>query len=338
MAQIPKDLKYLTDSEPGIKRKRSGEGFRYFTPLGKEIKEKKVLERIKALVIPPAWDDVWICLIDNGYLQATGIDAKGRKQYIYHPDWVEVCQQNKFNKLTGFGEVLPTLRSKVSSDLASRISKNRILATVVWLLENTFIRVGNEEYARENKSFGLTTLRNRHVKIRGENIKFEFMGKSGVAHSVSVTHPTIAKIVKQCIELPGYQIFQYIDKDGTKHLVDSGEVNDYLKSITGENTTAKDFRTWGGTVLSATTLHQTGDYQTEIELKDNLGLAIKQVSGLLRNTPAVCKSYYIHPTVMKTYEEKILVPHFENHYQKGKKLNKLSKEEYALLTLLEKYN
>jgi len=223
--------------------------------------------------------------------------------------------------------------------LIQQLNKAKLLATVVWLLEHTFIRVGNDEYARENNSFGLTTLRTKHVRVRGEKIKFEFRGKSGVDHAISFSNPKVASVIKECIELPGYEIFHYIDDLGDKHSIDSGDVNSYLKSITGEDITAKDFRTWGGTTLSAQTLHKLGFFETDVAAKKNITEAVKDVSVHLGNTPSVCRSYYIHPTVLDTYEERILIPHFDKIMANSKnKPDELTKKEYGLLTLLQKYS
>ncbi len=334
------ELRYINDSVPGITRKRSGEDFRYFDSDGKEITSDQAITRIEKLGIPPAWENVWICPSPSGYLQATGYDSKNRKQYVYHQDWIKLSQENKFHKMAFFGEVLPNIRQKVASDMLLKgLERNRIIATVIWLLEHTMIRVGNEEYAQENQSFGLTTLRNKHVRVQGENVKFEFKGKSGIEHSVSVANPKIAKIIKECVELPGYEIFQYLDEEKNKHTVDSSDVNNYLKSLTGEDITAKDFRTWGGTVLCATTLCSFGPFEEPKIGKKKITGAVKKVSQHLRNTVSVCRSYYIHPTVIDTYQKDILIPHFEKSHKifnQGKP--KLRKDEYAILTLLHKYS
>jgi DNA topoisomerase-1 len=285
-------LRYISDSNPGITRKKYGEDFIYLDPQGHKVITDNTLHRINNLVIPPAWEQVWISPSPSSYLQATGIDAKGRKQYLYHPDWIATCQENKFSKMVFFGTVLPELRAKVASDIRiPRLERAKILGTVVWLLEHTFIRVGNQEYVKANGSYGLTTLRRKHVNVQGAHIHFEFKGKSGVDHSVSLRHPTIAKILKSCIELPGYEIFQYIDEDGNRHVVDSQDVNDYLKSITGEDITAKDFR-----------------------------------------------CYYIHPTVIDTYEKRLLIPHFDEILRKKRLKKRLTKEESAVLSLLKNYS
>jgi len=334
------DLRYVSDTTKGITRKKSGTDFVYVDTDGKKITSDVVQERIQSLVIPPAWTDVWICPSPTGYLQATGIDEKGRKQYLYHQDWTRLSQQNKFNKMLAFATYLPKIRQKISYDMGEdAYEKDKIIATIIWLLEHTLIRIGNEEYAEENNSYGLTTLRSRHVSIRGKNVTFEFRGKSGVEHTVQVTHPKIAKIIKECIELPGYEIFQYINDRGEKHTIDSQDVNEYLQNVTGEETTAKDFRTWGATVLGATTLNTIGPADTTTEIKKNILEAVKKVSQHLRNTTAVCRTYYIHPTVLKTYEEAILVPHFDKMYRTyPREKTAMNRQEFATYTLLQKYS
>jgi len=333
------DLRYVSDSTHGISRKRNGDSFSYFDTDDTKITSDIVIERINALAIPPAWSNVWICPSPTGYLQATGFDEKGRKQYIYHEDWTKLSQENKFNKMIFFGEALPTIREKITKDmLLESLERDKIVATVIWLLEHTLIRVGNNEYAEENNSFGLTTLRSRHVKVKGKNITFEFKGKSGIQHSLSIAHPRIAKIIKECIELPGYEIFQYVDEAGEHHAIDSSHVNDYLKELTGEDITAKDFRTWGGTVLAGATLNTIGEFETPIDEKKNISQAVKKVANHLRNTAAVSRNYYIHPVVLQAYQKQTLIPHFAHSYaayDRGK--DKVNRDEFATLTLLRKY-
>lgn len=330
-------LRYIPESSRGYSRLKKGKHFAYFNTEGKSIKEEAVIDRINKLRIPPAWRKVWISPSSDTHLQATGMDSAGRKQYVYHPKWIEISQQTKFDKLIDFGLKLPKIRSRVSYDLLSKKPDlKRVIATVVWLLEHTFIRIGNEEYARDNDSFGLTTLRDKHVKVRGNEIQFEFKGKSGVMHSVNVSNPKIAKTLKMCIELPGYELFKYVDENGERHVVDSGLVNQYLAETTKLEISAKDFRTWGGTVLGAGTLNKLGDYEDEKNLKEKVLETVKVVAGHLRNTVAVCKSYYIHPTVFKSYEEKRLIPHFNYGVTDGN--SGLHREEYKVLTLLQKYS
>lgn len=331
------DLRYIAESSRGYSRIKKGKHFSYLNTEDKKISDEKVIERINKLRIPPAWKKVWVSPSSNTHLQATGFDDKGRKQYIYHPKWIQLSQETKFDKLIDFALSLPKIRSRLTHDLSGNIlDRKKVIATVVWLLQKTFIRVGNEEYARENDSFGLTTLRNKHVKVKNGEAMFEFKGKSGVEHSVSVTNPKVVKIIKQCIELPGFELFQYVDENGNRHTVDSSDVNSYLSDTTTEKITAKEFRTWGGTTLSATTLYQLGDFIDEKILKNNLTQAVKAVSKHLRNTVAVCRSYYIHPVIFKSYEDKRLIPHFKYAVTDGN--TGLHKEEYKVLTLLQKYS
>lgn len=330
-------LRYVTDASPGWFRQKVRNSFYYYNTKGERIKDADKLERIKSLVIPPAWEKVWISPKKNGHIQATGWDEKGRKQYIYHPDWTKVSQENKFSKMIDFGQALPNLRSRIRYDMKlSGMDKRKILATIVWLLEHTFIRIGNEEYSKENNSFGLTTLRNRHVNVRGSEVKFSFRGKSGVEHQLEISHPTIAKTLKKCIELPGFELFQYIDDKGERHTVDSKDVNDFLKETTKDDFTAKDFRTWGGTNIASLELYHAGPFESKTQLKKILTQTCKTVSEHLGNTVAVCRSYYIHPTVFNSYSKSLLVPHFL--YHEGKKPSKkgLTWDEYALIKLLEK--
>jgi DNA topoisomerase I len=329
-------LRYIADAIPGLRRARSGKSFKFIDQNGVTIYNQNTIERIKLLAIPPAWKDVWISPRDDSHLQATGFDSKDRKQYIYHPDWIKLTQEDKFNKLVGFAELLPEVRNQIRNHLSKRdLSKEKVLATIVWLLEHTFIRIGNDEYARDNDSFGLTTLRNRHVKIRGPKIKFEFIGKSGVPHLVNISHPTVAKTIKQCIELPGFELFKCFDEGGNKLIIDSSDVNAFLKDISGEEISAKEFRTWGGTVLAATNLNKLGQGDDKTQ-ENNLILTVKEVSKHLRNTPAVCRKYYIHPTVTGTYQKKVLVPHFQSKLKK--KIDLLTVDEMKVLTLLQKYS
>lgn len=330
-------LRYISDQTPGFFRQKSGKNFTYYDLEGKKITDAKTIERINKLVIPPAWKNVWVSPKANGYLQATGIDEKGRKQYIYHPDWVTLSQQNKFSKMVDFGLSLPKIRSKIRYHLQKDdLSKEKILATVIWLLEHTFIRIGNEEYSKENNSYGLTTLRNKHVDVHGNEVRFTFKGKSGVYHELEVHNPTIAKTIKKCIELPGYELFQFVDDSGERHVVDSSEVNQFLKDTTADDFSAKDFRTWGGTSLSAINFYQIGHAEDEKTLKKNIKETVKKVSDHLGNTVSVCQNYYIHPTVIKTYQDKILIPHFSSH--SSSQTPGLTKDEYALIRLLQKYS
>lgn len=330
-------LRYTTDDKPGYMRLKKGKEFTYYDTEGKVIRDKNKIERINKLGIPPAWRDVWVCASGNGHLQATGRDEKGRKQYIYHERWNEVRNQNKFNKMLFFGEVLPDLRRAVRLDMSdAKLTRDRVVATIVWLLENTLIRVGNEEYAKENDSFGLTTMRRKHVDVRGNRITFEFKGKSGIYHDIDVSHPRVAKTIRKLEELPGYELFQFIDEDGNRHTVASDDVNEYLKKITGEEVTAKDFRTWGGSVLSAETLCLLGDCDTKTATEKNIKEAVKKVAQHLGNTPTVCRHYYIHPVVPESYIKKLLIPHFDEVKKSAKaKKSKLAPYEYGFYLLLK---
>jgi DNA topoisomerase-1 len=332
-------LRYISDTTPGYSRQKMGHGFTYFYTNGKRITDPIVRDRIEKLAIPPAWTNVWICSVDYGHIQATGQDEKGRKQYVYHPEWSKLSQDTKFQKLTSFAEILPPLRREIRGKIAERgLTKDKVIATIIWLLQKTFIRVGNIEYAKENNSYGLTTMRPKHVDVVGDTIQFEFMGKSGKRHKVDVTHPRVARTIRKLEELPGYELFQYVDDGGERHTITSEEVNDYLKSVTGDDITAKDFRTWGGTVIGAESLYDLGVFSSETVAKKNIVQAVKQVSLELGNTTAVCRSYYIHPTVIESYEKEILIPHFEKiKKNKEGKPDELTVGEFATFTLLKKY-
>ena len=295
-------LRYVSNTDPGIRRRRVGEGFRYVRANGRAVADKATLVRIRSLAIPPAWTEVWICADDDGHLQATGHDARGRKQYRYHPRWREVRDETKYGRMIAFGSVLPRIRRRVSRDLARPgLPREKVLATVVRLLEKTFIRVGNEEYARENESFGLTTLRERQVKVNGSQLRFRFRGKSGVQHEVEVTDPRIAAIVRRMQDLPGEELFQYLDDDGEVRAIGSSDVNAYLKELAGDDFTSKDFRTWAGTLLCARLLCRLEAPPTETAGRREVARAVEAVSGELRNTRAVCRKCYIHPAVIESY-------------------------------------
>ncbi len=306
-------LRYVSDARPGIRRRRQGEGFRYVDAAGGPLHDRAERRRIQALAIPPAWQDVWICPVANGHLQATGRDARGRKQYRYHADWRTVRDETKFGRMVAFGEALPRLRARLERDLGlPGLPRDKVLALVVKLLETTLIRVGNEEYARENRSFGLTTMRSRHVEVSGSTVRFQFRGKSGKEHSVAISNRRVARVVRACRELPGHELFQYVDEAGERQGVDSADVNGYLREATGEEFTAKDFRTWGGTVLAlAALLTMCGD---PAEAADNaaggprdarhaVNEAIARVAAQLGNRPAICRKYYVHPGVIAAFLE-----------------------------------
>ena len=293
-------LRYVSDAAPGIARTRHNGGFRYRLPSGVAVRDKQVLARIKALAIPPAWEKVWISTHGDGHLQATGRDARGRKQYRYHARWREVRDDTKYGRMRAFARALPRIRRRVRHDLAlAGLPRDKVLATIVRLLETTRMRVGNEEYARENDSFGLTTLRTRQVRVQGSTMQFKFRGKSGVWHQFALSDRTLARIVRRMRDLPGYELFQYVDEQGETRSVDSADVNAYLKAIAGEEFTSKDFRTWAGTVLAAEAFRRLGDKRT----KNDLAQAIEQVAKQLGNTKAVCRKCYIHPAVIDAFSD-----------------------------------
>jgi DNA topoisomerase I len=332
-------LRYVSDAKPGIQRKRSGSGFRYIDRDGKPLRETETLARIKSLVIPPAWTDVWICPVPNGHLQATGRDARGRKQSRYHPRWREVRDETKYQHVMTFGKALPGIRDHVEQDLAlSGLPRPKILATIVRLMETTLIRVGNEEYARTNKSYGLTTMRGKHVEVRGSAITFSFQGKSGVHHAIDLDDRRLAKIVRRCQDLPGYELFQYLDADGERHTVDSTDVNDYLREMTGQDFTAKDFRTWAGTVLACAALQELEAFESQTQAKKNVLEAIKTVAVRLGNTPSVCRKCYVHPAVVECYMAGELVKGKSRPTRRkaNEYLTLLKDEEAAMLHLLRK--
>jgi DNA topoisomerase-1 len=303
-------LRYVDDGMPGITRHKAGKQFTYRRPDGKPLRDADELARIRALAIPPAYTDVWICPRANGHLQATGRDARGRKQYRYHADWRALRDSNKYEHMLAFGKALPRIRRRLQRDLRKPpLSRDNVMATVVSLLERTLIRVGNEEYARDNESFGITTMRDRHVRISGSQVRFTFRGKSGKHHDLALNDARLAKIVKRCRDLPGQELFQYVDDGGERHSVSSSDVNAYLREITDEDFTAKDFRTWAGTVLTAVTLcsvEPAGGAPTKTALID----AIKTVSNQLGNTPAVCRRCYVHPEVIAAHLDGSLIEAF----------------------------
>jgi DNA topoisomerase-1 len=295
-------LRYVSDARPGIGRKKAGKGFTYAKADGEKVSDAKTLMRIKTLVIPPAWTDVWICPWADGHIQATGRDAKGRKQYKYHELFREARESGKYEHMVAFANVLPDVRTKVAKHMAMRgLPREKVLATVVHLLESTLIRVGNDDYARKNKSYGLTTLRNRHAEVDGSEVKFHFTGKSGKQWSLKLRDRRVAKIIRQCQELPGQELIQYVGEDGKPQDVTSSDVNDYLREISGLEITAKDFRTWAGTVLAAMALHEFEAFDSEAQAKRNLRKAIERVSARLGNTPTICRKCYIHPDVIESY-------------------------------------
>lgn len=296
-------LRYVTDALPGIRREGQPGRFRYIDRLGRVLRDRDALDRIRALAIPPAWTQVWICPSESGHVQATGRDAKGRKQYRYHTRWREIRDANKYGQLSDFVRALPTIRKTVCRHLRlPGLPREKILAAVVKLLEATHMRIGNERYARKNGSFGLTTLRNRHVRIRGRRLQFDFRGKSGKRHQIALTDAKLAAIVRRCRELPGQELFQYLDARGNARVVDSTDVNEYLCAISGGHAyTAKDFRTWAGTVLAALALRQQAAPGSEHQMKKKIVEAVRLVSQRLGNTPSICRKCYVHPGVIEAY-------------------------------------
>jgi DNA topoisomerase-1 len=313
-------LVYVTDAMPGIRRKRHGRGFTYLGTDGEIIRSRDSLRRFRSLVIPPAWTDVWICPHEDGHLQVTARDGRGRKQYRYHPDFRQHRDGTKFERMFELSDVLWKIRERVESDIAlPGLARDKIMATVVWLLERTLIRIGSDEYRKANKSFGLTTLRRRHVAVVGSELRFEFRGKSGIQHAVSVTDKRIARIVQRCQELRGEELFKYLDDDGKRQEVEAEDVNAYLQEITGRDITAKDFRTWAGTMLAADALRKTGPAESRREAERNIVAAVDMTAKRLGNTRSVCRKYYIHPALIEAYlEGSVLPPMPERRFNKRK--------------------
>lgn len=328
-------LRYVTDTRPGIQRKRSGKGFTYIGLDGQPIKDRQERERLDKIGIPPAWTDVWISPYPNGHILTTGRDAKGRKQYRYHPDWNAIRNETKFSRMVEFGKCLPKIREMTEKHIQQpELTREKILAAVVRLLEKTLIRIGNMEYARDNEHYGLTTMKDDHVAVKGERVRFEFVGKSGQEHSIDLYDKRLARIIKESQEIEGYDLFQYYDEQGHPHAIGSGDVNTYLREITGENFSAKDFRTWGGSVLAVNSLCELPECETETEAKKNTAQAIKAVAKGLGNTPAVCRKYYVHPAVITAYADRsihrILAKQQDTESKYG-----LSKAESALMELIQ---
>ncbi|MCW8274962.1 DNA topoisomerase IB [Pseudomonas sp. PCH199] len=328
---LPPDLHYVDDTLPGIARKKLRGKFCYFDPLGQRINDPAEIQRINALAVPPAYTDVWICTDPRGHLQATGRDARGRKQYRYHPRWREVRDSDKYSRLRDFGLALPKLRKQLEAILAAPgFSREKVMATVITLLDATLIRIGNTQYARDNRSYGLTTLRDRHVEINGSAIQFQFRGKSGVEHQITVKDRRLARIVKRCQEIPGQNLFQYLDENGERHTITSADINAYLQTLTGADFTAKDYRTWAGSALALAVLREL-QWQPESEAKRQVVETVKNVARQLGNTPAVCRKCYIHPGVLEGFHLGALAQLPRPRIRKG-----LRAEEVALAMLLEK--
>lgn len=331
-------LVYVTDEDRGIRRERKGDGFAYFKPNGDPLTDEAALERIRKLAIPPAYTDVWICTKATGHLQATGRDARGRKQYRYHPQFREARESNKYEHMMEFARALPAIRAKLAEHMALRgLPREKVLATVVHLLETTLIRVGNDDYAKQNRSYGLTTLRNPHVKVDGSELRFQFKGKSGKTWRLQLKDRRIAKIVRACQELPGQRLFQYQDEAGEVREVTSADVNAYLKEVTGSEITAKDFRTWAGTVMAALALREFEAFDTQAAQKKNLKAAIERVASRLGNTPTICRKCYIHPEVLNAYVEGNLLLEIKERVEDELRedLATLKPEEAAVLAMLE---
>lgn len=332
-------LRYVSDESPGIRRLKAGRGFRYARPDGTTVRSPAELARIRSLVIPPAWTEVWICPAANGHVQATGRDARGRKQYRYHPRWAAVRDETKYGKMIAFGEKLPFIRRRVAKDLGlPGLPRDKVLATVVRFLETSLIRVGNEEYARENHSFGLTTMRNHHADVTGATVRFSFRGKSGVRHHVEVEDPRLAAIVRKCQDLPGQELFEYVDDEGFTRPVRSDDVNEYLGRVAGEAFTAKDFRTWAGTVLAAQALRELEAFDSKARAKKNLVHAIESVAKMLGNTRTVCRKCYVHPAIVEAYLDGTLAASRWTRAQRvlRRSISRLRPEEALVLALLQR--
>jgi DNA topoisomerase I len=330
-------LRHVSDDMPGITRRKARNGFDYRLSDGELVGEIETLKRIRSLAIPPAWTGVWICPYANGHLQATGRDKRGRKQYRYHPRWRDVRDESKYGKMLVFGGVLPLIRERVEADLRRRgLPRERVLAAVVRLMELTLFRIGNDEYAKVNKSYGLTTLRNRHVEIDGDRIHLSFRGKSGIRQEADIDDRRLARIIKNCRDLPGYELFQYLDEDGARHTIDSADVNDYLREITGEEITAKDFRTWAATNLAALALQEFELFDTEAKKKRAVVRAVEKVAKHLGNTPAICRRCYIHPAIFDGYLDGTLLTTLAERTQAylAENVTGLSAEEAAVAAFL----
>lgn len=330
-------LRYVTDAGPGFARAKRGKKFLYLDAAGRTIRDRRTLARLTALAIPPAWNDVWICPVAEGHLQATGRDSRGRKQHLYHERWREVRDETKYNRMILFARRLPQIRRRVATDLRlGGLPRRKALAAVTRLLEVSLIRVGNEEYARENRSFGLTTMRDRHVNVSGSKLRFSFRGKGGKEHTVAIDDRRLATIVKNCQEIPGQELFQYLDEEQQRRSVTSGDVNDYLREISGSEFTAKDFRTWAGTVLAAWALREFEKFDSQAQAKKNIVRAIEMVAERLGNTPSICRKCYVHPAVIDSYfgGSMLRVPRRRARGRIVASRGRLSREEAAVLTLL----
>jgi DNA topoisomerase-1 len=329
-------LLYVSDTMPGITRVKKGKGWCYVYTDGSICKDEQTLSRIRKLVLPPAWTNVWICPYDNGHLQATGYDKLNRKQYKYHPGWSSLRSQTKYYRLIQFGNKLPAIREAIEKDIRKQgLCQRKVLAIVVMLMERTFIRIGNTAYEKLYGSYGLTTLRDKHVVISGSSIRFEFKGKKGVYQTIELRNRRLAHLVQKCKDIPGQELFQYYDDDGKRHSIDSGMVNDYLKGITGCDFTAKDFRTWAGSLCALRALREIGPASGITEMKRNIVRAIDRVSEQLGNTRAICRKYYIHPVIINMYEENCLADYFRELDKVEEQGGELTHEEKLLMRILE---
>lgn len=331
------DLLYVNDREPGISRMKKGKGFVYIYD-NKPLKDEQQVERIRKLAIPPAWTNVWICPKENGHIQATGFDIRNRKQYRYHQLWHILRNETKFHRLYEFGKLLPSIRLRIEEDLAKKeLSEDKVIATVISLMERTYIRVGSEDYEKLYGSYGLTTMKDKHVKVEGDKVHFSFKGKKGIEHEITLKNRRLAKMVKQCRDIPGKELFQYYDEEGNKHPIDSGMVNAYVKMASGGDFTTKDFRTWAGTLNIIRAFKSIGQAESEPELKKNVVSALDEVSKKLGNTRTVCKKYYVHPGIIKLYEDKNLERYLKelDNIERPDDLTGLTSEEKVLMKILQ---
>ncbi|MBB6610116.1 DNA topoisomerase IB [Pontibacter sp. Tf4] len=330
-------LRYTSDDRPGYTRKKSGKGFTYLDAKGERVTDEKTLERLQKLVIPPAWTDIWICPSVKGHLQVTGRDAKGRKQYIYHPEWNKSRNVTKFGRMLSFGKALPKLRAQIKKDIQAKdLDRRKVTALVLSIMDNALIRIGNRQYAKANDSYGLTTMRDKHVKINGSQVKFTFRGKKGVEHDIDLKDRRLAQLVKKCKDIPGYDLFQYYDENGERQVLESGDVNEYLREATDQPFTAKDFRTWGGSVRMVKCLENVLEENPELEKEKAIKAAVKDVAKGLGNTPTVCSKYYIHPEVVNMFREDKLLNYLRTHDASKSKNEYLNGTEELVLKMLEK--
>ncbi len=337
--QPPQFLVYVNDQQPGIRRFKAGKGFRFLDG-ERPVKEENELIRIKKLAIPPAWKNVWVCSLPNGHIQATGYDLRSRKQYRYHTLWNELRKQTKFHKMHEFGKILPILRLQLEKDINSPgHNEEKVIATVISVMERTYIRIGNHAYEKENGSYGLTTLKDRHVKIAGSDVQFAFKGKKGIFHKISLHNKKLARIIQQCRDIPGKDLFQYYDHNGQHKAVDSGKVNNYIKSATGYDFTAKDFRTWAGSLQVLRAFKSIGDFIDDADKKSKINQALTHVSAQLGNTVNVCRKYYVHPSLIHMYEKRSLLQYLEqlDVLEKFDGISGLTQEESLLMNILESF-